>query len=117
MSVGEDHSTPGSEARNTIVSIDLSVDNQESRFWLAVMTFIPSPRLSPEARACLVDLESSQYPWDGTELWVGESGAMARCAEPVRRRRPNDSDLSAGLVADGLLISFLIVMVGGIFIV
>lgn len=69
--VCEDHTAPGKEPTNTVVSVDLSTG--------AVCTlisgndFYSSPRLSPDgSRLSWLAWNHPNMPWDSTELWVGE---------------------------------------------
>ena len=85
ISVREDHSTAGSEARNTIVSIDLSVDKPGTRVLVSGNDFYSSPRLSPDgSRLAWLTWNHPDMPWDGTELWLGEFGGDGTLRETRR---------------------------------
>jgi dipeptidyl aminopeptidase/acylaminoacyl peptidase len=85
ISVREDHSTGGSEAQNTIISIDLSVDKPEARVLVSGNDFYSSPRLSPDgSRLAWLTWNHPDMPWDGTELWLGEVGGDGTLRETRR---------------------------------
>ncbi len=69
--VCEDH-RPGSEAVNTIVSIDLDGE-EEMRILAQGYDFYSTPRISPDGRKLAwLSWNHPNMPWDGTELWMGE---------------------------------------------
>ena len=78
--VREDHTDPGREAVNTIVSLDL--DGNGGRVLVSGNDFYSSPRLSPDgSRLAWLTWNHPNMPWDGTELWVGEldaNGSLGR---------------------------------------
>ena len=72
--VREDHTDPGREAVNTIVSLDLEGDD-DGQVLVSGNDFYSSPRLSPDgSRLAWLTWNHPNMPWDGTELWVGELG-------------------------------------------
>jgi dipeptidyl aminopeptidase/acylaminoacyl peptidase len=78
ISIREDHSTAGSEPRNTIVSIEVAraADQRGGQVLVHGNDFYSSPRLSPDgSRLAWLTWNHPHMPWDGTELWLGEFGA------------------------------------------
>ena len=81
--VCEDHSAPGHEPVNTLVSISLDGDTAP-----LVLTaggdFYSSPRLSPDGtRLAWLTWNHPNMPWDSTELWLGDveaGGSLGRRA-------------------------------------
>jgi dipeptidyl aminopeptidase/acylaminoacyl peptidase len=72
--VREDHTDPGREAINTIVSLDLE-GGDGGQVLVSGNDFYSSPRLSPDGtRLAWLTWNHPNMPWDGTELWVGELG-------------------------------------------
>ncbi len=70
--VREDHTVPGREAVNTLVSLALD-GSDAGRVLISGNDFYSSPRLSPDgARLAWLSWNHPNMPWDGTELWVGE---------------------------------------------
>ena len=70
--VCEDHTVPGREAVNSLVSIDLS-GKEERVVLVSGNDFYSSPRLSPDgSRLAWLTWNHPNMPWDGTELWVAE---------------------------------------------
>ncbi len=70
--VREDHSIPGREAVNTLVSIALD-DSSDAQVLVSGNDFYSSPRLSQDgSRLAWLTWNHPNMPWDGTELWVGE---------------------------------------------
>lgn len=68
--VGEDHSQPGREAINGIVSVSLKGD-REPVFLAAGRDFYSSPRISPDGRSlCYLAWDHPNMPWDGADLIV-----------------------------------------------
>jgi dipeptidyl aminopeptidase/acylaminoacyl peptidase len=86
ISIREDHSVAGSEARNTIVSIELgSAEQSAGRILVQGNDFYSSPRLSPDgSRLAWLTWNHPHMPWDGTELWLGEFGADGTVRESRR---------------------------------
>ena len=70
--VREDHTVPGREAANTLVSLDLE-SSDTGQVLVSGNDFYSSPRLSPDgSRLAWLTWRHPNMPWDGTELWVGE---------------------------------------------
>ena len=70
--VREDHTVPGREAVNTLVSLALD-GSDAGRVLISGNDFYSSPRLSRDgARLAWLTWNHPNMPWDGTELWVGE---------------------------------------------
>jgi dipeptidyl aminopeptidase/acylaminoacyl peptidase len=70
ISVREDHTAPGRDAINTIVSINLAGDEAGS-ILVSGNDFYSSPRLSPDGNhLAWLTWNHPNMPWDGTELWV-----------------------------------------------
>ena len=69
--VREDHRKQGTEAINTIISMDFN--GQDVKVLVSGNDFYSSPRLSPNGRQLAwITWNHPQMPWDKTELWVGE---------------------------------------------
>jgi len=69
--VCEDHTTPGKEPINSLVSVDLTTGAVTTL--VSGSGFYSSPRLSPDgARLAWLSWNHPNMPWDKTELWVGE---------------------------------------------
>jgi dipeptidyl aminopeptidase/acylaminoacyl peptidase len=72
--VREDHTVPGGEPVNTLVSVDLA-GQREPEVLVSGMDFYAAPRLSPDGRRLAwLAWNHPNLPWDGTELWVGAIG-------------------------------------------
>lgn len=72
ISVREDHTVPGRQAVNTLVSIDLD-SGGAGKVLVSGNDFYSSPRLSPDgSRLAWLTWNHPQMPWDGCELWVAE---------------------------------------------
>jgi dipeptidyl aminopeptidase/acylaminoacyl peptidase len=70
--VREDHSNPGQDAVNTIVSVDVA-GGHAGDILAAGNDFYSSPRLSPDGSLLAwLTWNHPNMPWDGTELWVGK---------------------------------------------
>jgi len=70
--VREDHTHTKQEPTNTLVSIDLDLDN-ECRVLVSGHDFYSSPRLSPNgSHLAWLTWNHPNMPWDGTQLWIGE---------------------------------------------
>ena len=80
--VREDHSAPGGEATNALVSV--SLDGGGVRVLASGHDFFSSPRLSPDgSRVAWLAWDHPNMPWDGTELWVADvtpDGSLGRTA-------------------------------------
>lgn len=76
--VREDHTVPGREAVNSLVSLELEADAAEDvdrggRVLVSGSDFYSSPRLSPDGgRLAWLSWNHPNMPWDGCELCVGE---------------------------------------------
>ncbi|HWO02572.1 MAG TPA: S9 family peptidase, partial [Blastocatellia bacterium] len=79
--VREDHSAPGRDAINTIVSVSLDGE-KDGRVLVSGNDFYSSPRLSPEGdRLAWLTWNHPNMPWDGCELWlaaVNEDGSLSK---------------------------------------
>jgi len=72
--VREDHTMDGSQAINTLVSLDLR-GGGGGQVLVSGNDFYSSPRLHPNgSRLAWLTWNHPNMPWDGTELWVGEIG-------------------------------------------
>ncbi len=70
--VREDHSAPGLEPLNTIVSISLDSPSQ-GEVLVHGNDFYASPRVSPDGQyLAWLTWNHPNMPWDGTELWIGQ---------------------------------------------
>jgi len=70
--VREDHTEPGREAVNTLVSLALDGGNG-GQVLVSGNDFYSSPRLSPDgSRLAWLTWNHPNMPWNTTELWVGE---------------------------------------------
>jgi len=70
--VREDHTSPGQEAVNSLVSINL-VDGDDCNEIAAGNDFYSSPSLSPDGKKLTwLTWNHPNMPWDGTELWLAE---------------------------------------------
>ena len=97
--VREDHTDPGREAVNAIVSLDLEGDDSGGQVLVSGNDFYSSPRLSPDgSRLAWLTWNHPNMPWDGTELWVGELGADGSLPLVLR---PKDSGGRTERVAGG----------------
>lgn len=81
VAVREDHSTPGCEPRNTLVSIDLS-GSTGGDVLVSGNDFYSSPRISPDGKSLAwLTWNHPNMPWDGTELWaasIAGDGSLTR---------------------------------------
>jgi dipeptidyl aminopeptidase/acylaminoacyl peptidase len=82
--VREDHSDPGHEAVNSLVSIRLNaVEENCGQVLVSGNDFYSSPRLSPDgASLAWLTWNHPNMPWDGCELWLGEWKADGTLHEP-----------------------------------
>jgi dipeptidyl aminopeptidase/acylaminoacyl peptidase len=105
ISVREDHSDPGREPVNTLVSIPIDGTESAGDVLASGFDFYSTPRLSPDgAQLAWLAWRHPQMPWDGTDLWladVTEAGAL------VQQRRvaggPSESIYQPGWTPDGQL--------------
>jgi dipeptidyl aminopeptidase/acylaminoacyl peptidase len=73
--VREDHSVPGREAINTLVSLKLDGNDDPGQVLVSGNDFYSSPRLSADgSKLSWLTWNHPNMPWDGTELWVGKFG-------------------------------------------
>lgn len=71
IAVREDHSSPASQAVNTLVGISLATGDEE--VLVAGNDFYSTPRLNPDGnRLAWLTWNHPNMPWDGTELWEAE---------------------------------------------
>ena len=76
--VREDHSSPGREAVNTLVAIDLSGE-RGIQVLVEGNDFYSNPRVSPDGdKLAWLTWNHPNMPWDGTELWAAEIEADGR---------------------------------------
>jgi dipeptidyl aminopeptidase/acylaminoacyl peptidase len=105
IAVREDHSDPGREPVNTLVSIPLDGPPHAGHVIASGYDFYATPRLSPDAsKLAWLSWRHPQMPWDGTELWVAdvtESGTLER-AECISGG-PSESIYQPGWTSDGTL--------------
>ncbi|HSE34109.1 MAG TPA: S9 family peptidase [Pyrinomonadaceae bacterium] len=74
--VREDHSEPGAEAKNAIVSISTESATGEQKLLASGNDFYSSPKLSPDgSQLTWLTWNHPNMPWDGCELWVGDLSA------------------------------------------
>ena len=80
IAVREDHTVPGSEARNSLVA--LALDGKAAVELASGFDFYAAPRLSPDgAQLAWLCWSHPRMPWEGSELWiadVGRDGLLAR---------------------------------------
>ena len=80
LAVREDHSSPGRDAINTIVSIDLAGD-VDGTVIVSGNDFYSSPRLSPDGNhLAWLTWNHPNMPWEGCELWtarLNEDGSLS----------------------------------------
>jgi dipeptidyl aminopeptidase/acylaminoacyl peptidase len=73
--VREDHTFPGREAVNTLVSVALTGNESAGRVLVEGNDFYSSPRFSPDGSSLAwLTWNHPNMPWDGTELWRGNFG-------------------------------------------
>jgi dipeptidyl aminopeptidase/acylaminoacyl peptidase len=94
LCVREDHTDPGREAVNTLVSLNLGV-NDGGRVLVSGNDFYAAPCLSPDGtRLAWLTWNHPNMPWDGTELWVAQVAADGAL---------RDAELVAGGRAESIL--------------
>jgi dipeptidyl aminopeptidase/acylaminoacyl peptidase len=82
--VREDHTNPGREAVNAIVSLNLE-GGDGGQVLVHGNDFYSSPRISPDgSRLAWLTWNHPNMPWDGTELWVGELRADGSLGQAER---------------------------------
>ena len=73
ISVREDHSEPGHEPVNALVSIPIDGGESAGDILASGFDFYSTPRLSPDAsQLAWLAWRHPQMPWDGTELWLAD---------------------------------------------
>ncbi|MGH9968835.1 MAG: S9 family peptidase [Pyrinomonadaceae bacterium] len=83
--VREDHTVPGREALNAIVSLSLEGEDDSSEVLVQGSDFYSSPRLSPDgSRLAWLSWNHPNMPWDGNELWVGRFDVAGSLVETER---------------------------------
>ena len=71
--VREDHTVPGREAVNTLVSLDANGNDDCGEVLVAGNDFYSTPRLSPDGSNLVwLTWNHPNMPWDGTELWQAQ---------------------------------------------
>ncbi|NJN55279.1 MAG: S9 family peptidase, partial [Anaerolineae bacterium] len=71
--IREAHLTPGEEAVNSLVSLNLDGNDEIGETLAAGNDFYASPCLSPDGqKLAWLTWHHPNMPWDGTELWVAE---------------------------------------------
>ncbi|HEV8427281.1 MAG TPA: S9 family peptidase [Pyrinomonadaceae bacterium] len=71
--VREDHTREGTEAVNSIVSVNLQPGDNHGTVLVEGNDFYSTPRLSPDGtQLAWLTWNHPNMPWDGCELWVGE---------------------------------------------
>lgn len=71
--IREDHSEPGVEPTNSLVSLNLDGHNETGTVLASGSNFYASPRLSPNGRQLAwLSWNHPNMPWDGTELWLAD---------------------------------------------
>ncbi|MFN8473151.1 MAG: prolyl oligopeptidase family serine peptidase [Anaerolineae bacterium] len=103
--IREDHSTPGEECSNTLVSVDL--DGDEAGAVLASgADFYSSPALDSAARRLAwLQWNHPQMPWTETELWLADvapDGTLANARQIAGGH--GESILQPRWLADGTLV-------------
>ena len=84
IAVQEDHSVPGAEAINQIVSLGLG-DTDVVTVLATGFDFYAAPRLSPNGQQLAWLCWSHPHmPWNSTELWIAEVSADGGLAHPRR---------------------------------
>jgi len=97
--VREDHTGPGREPVNAIVSLGLDLagnqDNGGGQVLVSGNDFYSSPRLSPDGtRLAWLTWNHPNMPWDGAGLWVGEVKADGSLGQTERVAGSIDGDES-----------------------
>ena len=71
--VREDHTVPGREAVNTLVSVKLNGVVDGGEVLVSGNDFYSTPRLSPDgSKLAWLTWNHPNMPWDESELWIGE---------------------------------------------
>lgn len=83
--VREDHSDPGAEAKNAIVSISTENAEDEQKVLASGNDFYSSPKISPDgSQLAWLTWNHPNMPWDGCQLWVGD---LSETGDVVASRR------------------------------
>jgi dipeptidyl aminopeptidase/acylaminoacyl peptidase len=91
--VREDHTLPGHEPVNTLVSVSLD-GSENSGVLVSGSDFYSSPRLSPDgSHLAWLTWRHPDMPWDGTELWVGKIGEDGSIVEPLHIAGSSDESI------------------------
>lgn len=79
--VREDHTSEGTEAVNSIVSVNTQPGDDYGMVLVEGNDFYSTPRLSPDGtQLAWLTWNHPNMPWDGCELWVGEFGDDGKLA-------------------------------------
>ena len=71
--IREDHSEPGAEPNNSLISLNLDGHNETGTVLASGSSFYASPKLSPNGRQLAwLSWNHPNMPWDGTELWLAD---------------------------------------------
>ncbi len=71
--VREDHTVPGREAVNVLVSLDAKGNHDYGQVLVAGNDFYSTPRLSPSGNKLVwLTWNHPNMPWDGSELWEAQ---------------------------------------------
>ena len=90
--VREDHTQPGREPVNTLVSLPMDGSTSAGDVLASGDDFYSTPRVSPGgSRLAWLAWRHPQMPWDGTELWVARISEDGTLREP-RRVAGSDSE-------------------------
>jgi dipeptidyl aminopeptidase/acylaminoacyl peptidase len=87
--VREDHTVPGREAINSLVSLKLEGNETPGEVLVSGNDFYSSPQLSPDgSKLAWLTWNHPNMPWDGSELWVGSfaSDGLLATSERVAGR-------------------------------
>jgi dipeptidyl aminopeptidase/acylaminoacyl peptidase len=104
--VREDHTTPGDEPVNSLVSIPIDAGGESSGTVLtAGYDFYSTPRLSADgSRLAWLSWRHPNMPWDGSELWVADVAADGTLRHSRRiAGGPSESIYQPGWSPDGAL--------------
>ncbi|HKO98164.1 MAG TPA: prolyl oligopeptidase family serine peptidase [Pyrinomonadaceae bacterium] len=78
--VREDHTVAGSEAVNTLVSLNLTDNPDGGRILVSGGNFYSTPRQSPDhSRLSWITWNHPNMPWDGSDLWtanIADDGSL-----------------------------------------
>jgi dipeptidyl aminopeptidase/acylaminoacyl peptidase len=83
--VREDHTEPGREPVNTLVSVPLHASPDAGEILTSGHDFYSTPQLSPHGSSLAwLCWNHPQMPWDGTELWIADVTTAGALANPRR---------------------------------